>query len=381
MTQASQPFSVRACRAQPRPLQTGNFDEETVIRLKQAMAPTFSQMGGDAKALVDGFFTIHPDLDPGNDFGRTSFVVTLLRGNIRAYAEFDGEPSAWDIRSAKIDWRAVIQQTLDRLLGGEDWPVAFDLCEFLLAKHDEFVKGIVAQEESNRAEEEKYTAPLPSSIAHLLDHSTLRRMENARMRMIREDADNLRKKAIRETNETLERMNVGYRLREQTGRFDTIISPVESDAVDAALAMPFASAQAHMEKAVRLFSDRQSPDPANAVKEAVSAVESLVKEWTGREMRSGLHQLTKSGILPDDRDPKEKGNPFLEDALVKLWGYANKTSRHGLKSGESPPDAGTARFILVTCAAFVNYMTTRNPNTPKPEGENRKDGGRDDIPF
>ena len=373
MTQASQPFSVRTGHAQPRPLRTGNLDEETVIRLKEAMAPTFSQMGsGNAKALVDGFFTIHPDLEPGNDFGRTSFVVTLLRGDIRVYAEFDGEPSAWDIRSAQIDWRAVIRQALDRLLEGEDWPVAFDLCEFLLAKHDEFVKGIVAQEESNRAEEEKYTAPLPSSIAHLLDHSTLRRMENARMRMIREDADNLRKKAIRETNETLERMNVGYRLREQTGRFDSIISAA-SGAVDRVLALSPASVRNQMVRALAPFgphSGGERPDYGTAAHKAMSAAWAAMKICTGEnKFGVGVRKLQESGKL----------HPALAAALGSLYGFTSqdgKGMRHPEFEGELPPDMATARFVVETCASFINYVEEIHPDkfTPQqPESENRKD--------
>ena len=157
--------------------------------------------------------------------------------------------------------------------------------------------------------------------------------------------------------ETLDKMgNAGCRL--VGGKFVPGLSPEEAKSIQAALSRPFAKARAHMEKAVALYSNRERPDYANAVKESVSAVESLVKELTGKEVRSGLRQLAKDGILPKDRDPKGK-DPYLVQALDGYWGYANKTSRHGLKSGESPPDADTARFLLVTCAAFVNYITAR----------------------
>ena len=151
--------------------------------------------------------------------------------------------------------------------------------------------------------------------------------------------------------------NPGCRLMD--GKFVPDFSREEAEEVRMACARAFTGARMHMKNAVAAFADRERPDYAHTVKEAISAVESLVKELTGKEeVRSGLRQLAKDGILPKDRDPKGKA-PFLVEALDRYWAYANKTSRHGLKSGESPPDAGTARFLLVTCAAFVNYMTAR----------------------
>ena len=149
--------------------------------------------------------------------------------------------------------------------------------------------------------------------------------------------------------------NAGCRLVD--GKFIPGLSREESEEIRKAHSGHFVESRMHMKKALALFSSREKPDYANTVKESVSAVESLVKEWTGKEFKSGMAQLAKDGILPNDRAPK--GKPFLPEAVSNIWGYANKTSRHGLKSGESPPDADTARFILVTCAAFVNYMTAR----------------------
>ena len=141
MTQTNHLFSARTGLAPPPvSLQTKHLDEESVIRLKEAMVPIFSQMGGDAKTLVDGFFTPRPELEYGNHFNRSSFIVTLLRGGVHVYVEFDGEPSSWDTHSADIDWRAVIQQAIEDLIGGEHWAVAFDLCEFLLAKHRDLIQ-------------------------------------------------------------------------------------------------------------------------------------------------------------------------------------------------------------------------------------------------
>ena len=160
--------------------------------------------------------------------------------------------------------------------------------------------------------------------------------------------------------ETLDKMgNAGCRLVD--GQFARGLSREEAEEIEMSFSGPFPEARTHMKNAVAAYANRERPDYAHVVKESVSAVESLVKELTGKEeVRSGLSQLAKDGILPQDRGPK--GDPYLVQALDGYWGYANKTSRHGLKSGESPPDPDTARFLLVTCAAFVNYITARTDN-------------------
>ena len=155
--------------------------------------------------------------------------------------------------------------------------------------------------------------------------------------------------------------NAGCRLVE--GKFVIAHSPEEGESIETALSGPFAEVRTHMKKAVVLFSDRERPDYANTVKESFSAVESIVKELTGKEVKSGLRQLVKDGILPKDivveKDGKSHKVNHLVGALENHWDFASKTSRHGLKSGESPPDEDTAYLILVTCAAVVNYIAAR----------------------
>ena len=147
------------------------------------------------------------------------------------------------------------------------------------------------------------------------------------------------------------------------GKFIIVRSPEEGETIETALSGHFVEARTHIKKAVTLFSNREHPDYANTVKESVSAVESIIKELTEKDIKSGLRQLVKDGILPKDITVKQDGkpqkvNPFV-DALEKHWDFANKTSRHGLKSGESPPDEDAAYLILVICAAVVNYIAAR----------------------
>ena len=158
---------------------------------------------------------------------------------------------------------------------------------------------------------------------------------------------------------TLSEMNVGYRLL-PTGKFVNVHSDEEVEEIGKACSGPFAEARTHMENAVADFRNTDQPNHANTVKEAISAVESIVKELTGKEdIKAGLHQLAEKGIVPDIRPHPNGDKPFVT-ALEKYWTYANATSRHGRKKGVEPPDRDTARFLLVTCATLVNYITTRH---------------------
>ena len=342
MTTSKKPFSIREGFAAPRPVQIKELDKETVARVGRVMGELLpNRMICEIWAKQFFAFSREEFRERGN------FSVTLSRGSL-------------EITSSGHDWLEKVPSRLCEKKGG--WRVAFDFCEFVIGKQDEFIAEAERHERERQLKDAKSCEAKKRKNSHSdaeideLTRDMVKGMEE-QLRSILPNARNQRAALISGVNETLEQMNVGYRLREQTGRFDPIYSPAESEAVDSAVASPLPAVQRHMEKALKLFSDREKPDYANTVKESVSAVESLVKEWTGKEFKSGMAQLAKDGILPNDHAPK--GKPFLPEAVSNIWGYANKTSRHGLKSGESPPDADTARFILVICAAFVNYMTTR----------------------
>ena len=166
---------------------------------------------------------------------------------------------------------------------------------------------------------------------------------------------------IASLNGVLDQMNVGYRLLPKTGKFINVHSDEEAEEIDKACSGPFDEARGHMENAVANF---RNSNNANTVTEAICAVESVVKELTKKKIKSGLNQLAQEGILPEDIVVKGKSgksskvNPFVR-ALEQYWDYASKTSRHGREKGVEPPNRDTARFLLVTCASFVNYITTR----------------------
>lgn len=109
----------------------------------------------------------------------------------------------------------------------------------------------------------------------------------------------------------------------------------------------------HTKQAVRLFSDRKDPDYRNSIKESISAVETLCK------IIVGLENATLGQALNKITDAIEI-HPALVAAYEKLYGYTcnDQGIRHSMLD-ESTLEAEDARFMLVSCSAFVNYLVVK----------------------
>ena len=86
------------------------------------------------------------------------------------------------------------------------------------------------------------------------------------------------------------------------------------------------------------------------MKESISAVESLAKHLSGNPsatLGECLKALEKSRSL----------HPALKNAYSSLYGYTNDSDgiRHALMDKDNLGKAD-ARFMLVCCSAFFNYM-------------------------
>ena len=164
-----------------------------------------------------------------------------------------------------------------------------------------------------------------------------------------------------ELNELLEEEKSGYRIICETcnGESCFLVSPItdneELDSIQEALNSGLRSVDTSMKKALALYSDRKTPDYANSIKESISAVESMLAHVTGKEatLSSNLKQLDKVNLYL---------HPAFKEALGKLYGFMSNSSgiRHG---GHSEPLHATeqnARFMLVICSAFINYLKQAN---------------------
>ncbi len=163
--------------------------------------------------------------------------------------------------------------------------------------------------------------------------------------------------ALEYLNTTLERENSGYRFIEN--QFVPITDRTEIAEVEEGLSATssnfFSPAKEHLSSAVQMLSDRENPDYRNSIKESISAVESISNILSGKKnggLKPALNELQKQNILTL--------HPALKSGFENLYGYTSDDSgiRHALM-GESTARYEDAKYMLVACSAFVNYLIAR----------------------
>lgn len=156
-------------------------------------------------------------------------------------------------------------------------------------------------------------------------------------------------------NQVLEREGSGYRFIGEL--LSPIASPAEIEAISQAVSATsrtgFEGAREHLNAALSLLGKRPEPDYRNSIKESISAVESVVKVVSGRTgggVADALEELSK----------RQPVHGALKSGLKSLYGYTSDESgiRHALLDA---PTVGfdEAKFMLVSCAAFVNYLIAK----------------------
>lgn len=112
----------------------------------------------------------------------------------------------------------------------------------------------------------------------------------------------------------------------------------------------------HLKTALDLLADRKSPDYRNSIKESISAVEAICCSITGNS-KATLGQALKA----IERDGKVDLHPALKAAFDKLYGYTSDAEgiRHALLD-EPNLDFEDAKFMLVSCSAFINYLREKS---------------------
>lgn len=153
-------------------------------------------------------------------------------------------------------------------------------------------------------------------------------------------------------NAAFEKYGVGYRV------IDELITPisdeVEIESIEGALANNTESAKNHFTRALELMADREQPDFRNSIKESISAIESLCKKISGNE----------KGTLGDClKTIEDKGHihPAMKRAFQQLYGYTSDQGgiRHALTDDSEEPTLEEARYMLVICSAFSNYLVAK----------------------
>jgi hypothetical protein len=168
-----------------------------------------------------------------------------------------------------------------------------------------------------------------------------------------EEKTDFDRKFVQSTNNILKEEMAGYRL--VSGRIVEITSEDEIKAIEQALALPdsLKPVREHLSQSLTLLSNRQKPDYRNSIKESISAVESLSKIISGQSR-------TTLGPALNAVEKKTKLHPVLKEAFQKLYGYTSDAQgiRHSIMD-EPTLDAEDAKFMLVSCSAFVNYLVVK----------------------
>ena len=152
-------------------------------------------------------------------------------------------------------------------------------------------------------------------------------------------------------NVILEEEKSGYRV--VNDKFVNISNSTELHSFKKSSNSPFQSVNVHMRKAMQLYSDRKNPDYENSIKESISAVEAMCCIITGMNggtatLGAAIKKLENHGIVI---------HAALRDAFSKMYGYTSDSNgiRHGGIDFKNAP-AEDAKYMLVSCSAFVNYL-------------------------
>lgn len=153
-------------------------------------------------------------------------------------------------------------------------------------------------------------------------------------------------------NNILERELSGFRFIQ--GSLVPITNAAEIEEIDLAVVAAgkfgFAGAQTHVRTALGLLGKKPMPDYRNAIKEAISAVETVVKKIVGAESATLDAALKELGKKTDIHGA-------LSSGFSKLYGYTSDEGgiRHAILD---EPNVGfaEAKYMIVSCSAFVNFL-------------------------
>lgn len=156
---------------------------------------------------------------------------------------------------------------------------------------------------------------------------------------------------IEDLNKILEKEMSGYRL------IGTQITPITSEVEIESITTAQQNSQSseHIKTAIAFLSDRNSPNYRNSIKESISAVEAVCREITGETtLGKALKEIEKMKNI--------EINKLFLSGLEKFYCYTNSKDtgiRHSLMDDTKEIKFEDAKFMLVICSAFVNYITDK----------------------
>lgn len=155
-------------------------------------------------------------------------------------------------------------------------------------------------------------------------------------------------------NSEFERLNFAYRI--VNCEIVEITSEQEIKTIERAIESSPRNVQTHLNSALEKYAQRPNGDYRNSIKESISAVEAFCREKTEENtLGKALSALEKENIIIPQS---------LKSAFSKLYEYTNHADtgiRHALMDDEGTytPTADEALFMLVSCSAFINYLSKK----------------------
>ena len=155
-------------------------------------------------------------------------------------------------------------------------------------------------------------------------------------------------------NHVLEEESAGYRII--NGMVTPLTNKGEISEIILAQQTGRQEINTHIESSLKLLSDRKKPDPRNSIKEAISALEALLRGIVGNHDTTlgwALREIQKKNFQPIDQN--------VAAAIESLYKFSNDSSgvRHASAVDKTKVDTDDARFMLVTCSAIINYLTAK----------------------
>jgi AbiJ N-terminal domain 4 len=116
---------------------------------------------------------------------------------------------------------------------------------------------------------------------------------------------------------------------------------------------------AHIREAAKLLPPNGGANPRNSIRESIAAVEAALRHLNGNPSASLTEGLA---VFEEKHGPL---HPALRQGLALFYAYTADESgvRHALIEETTALTGDDARFMLVTCSAFTNYLVTLSANT------------------
>ena len=155
---------------------------------------------------------------------------------------------------------------------------------------------------------------------------------------------------INDINKILKEENSAYILL-KSWDIVPITEDTEIESIEEALEAPYENVKTHIKTAIQHFKE-EPKDYRNSIKESISAVEAMCCELTWESnstLWKAIKKLKNSWI---------EIHPALEKWFDSIYWYTSDESwiRHSLDIDSVEATFDDAKYMLVSCSAFINYL-------------------------